>query len=153
MNPLSKLIAGITGLGLSIALLIGVMFLFMFGIGACANFHRNQAIKNTKNSVVKAQLRAKNSIILTDIEVTRYQQQKRIERLKAQVRFIHSVGIRRAQDEIAKTLTPLYVAFEMTQGLQAIATSGNNNSVIYVPTNTATGLPIVPGLQPTTGGK
>jgi hypothetical protein len=59
-------------------------------------------------------------------------------------RYQNSIGIREAQDEIAKTLTPLYVAFEMTQALQAIATSGQNNSVIYLPTNPVTGLPIVP---------
>jgi hypothetical protein len=44
----------------------------------------------------------------------------------------------------AKTLTPLYVQFELTQALQAIATSGSNDTVIYLPTDPKTGLPVVP---------
>lgn len=67
-----------------------------------------------------------------------------ISKLQAQIRYQQSIGIRKSQDEIAKTLTPLYVAFEMTQALQAIATSGQNNSVIYLPTSPKTGLPVVP---------
>lgn len=64
--------------------------------------------------------------------------------LRARARYQESIGIKKAQDEIRKTLTPLYVGFELTQAMQAIATSGRNNSIIYIPTNPKTGLPIVP---------
>lgn len=62
----------------------------------------------------------------------------------AQARYQTSIGLKRSQDEIRKTLTPLYVQFEMVQALQAVATSGKNNTVVYLPTNPATGLPVVP---------
>ena len=42
---------------------------------------------------------------------------------------------------------------KMTQALQAIATSGQNNSVIYLPTNPSNGLPIVPTSNSVTPSK
>lgn len=62
----------------------------------------------------------------------------------AKARYQTSIGLKRSQDEIRKTLTPLYVQFEMVQALQAIATSGKNNTVVYIPTDPKTGLPITP---------
>lgn len=141
---MNKVTGTLLGTGLSILLIVGAMFLFILGISACNNFNRSQSLKDTHNNVLRAQQRAKNSIILTGIEKQRYQQQIQIEKLKAKVRFIHSVGIREAQDEIRKTLTPLYVQFEMTQALQQIATSGKNNTIIYLPTSPTSGLPVVP---------
>jgi hypothetical protein len=67
-----------------------------------------------------------------------------IARNLAQARYRTSIGLKRSQDEIRKTLTPLYVQFELTQALQAIATSGSNDTVIYLPTDPKTGLPVVP---------
>jgi hypothetical protein len=67
-----------------------------------------------------------------------------IARLEAQARYQTSIGLRRSQDEIRKTLTPLYVQFEMVQALQAVATSGKNSTVVYLPTDPKSGLPIVP---------
>ncbi len=92
----------------------------------------------------QARADAGNSVKVSAIEIRNQAQRVRIEKQKAAIRYQNAVGIREAQDEIAKTLTPLYVAFEMTQALQAIATSGQNNSVIYLPTNPANGLPVVP---------
>jgi hypothetical protein len=87
---------------------------------------------------------ANNDVKVSAIEIRNQAQRVKVAQQQADIRFRTAVGIRRSQDEIAKTLTPLYVAFEMTQALQAIATSGQNNSVIYLPTNPATGLPVVP---------
>ena len=70
--------------------------------------------------------------------------QIKIAKNLAKARYETSIGLRRSQDEIRKTLTPLYVQFELTQALQAIATSGSNDTVIYLPTNPQTGLPVVP---------
>lgn len=44
--------------------------------------------------------------------------------------------------EIAKKLTPLFVQFEMIEALKAIAESGHNNTVVYIPTG-ANGVPLV----------
>jgi uncharacterized membrane protein YhiD involved in acid resistance len=95
---------------------------------------------------------ANNNVKVSAIQIRNQQQRVQIAKQHAEIRYQNSIGIREAQDEIAKTLTPLYVAFEMTEALKAIAQSGQNNSVIYLPTNPQTGLPIVPvtGVQPGT---
>lgn len=41
--------------------------------------------------------------------------------------------------------------FEQTEALKAIAMSGKNNSVVFVPTNPKNGLPIVPGITEKAG--
>ena len=87
---------------------------------------------------------ARNEVTVNHIIIQQQAQNVKIAQQQADIRYQNSVGIRRAQDEIRKTLTPLYVQFEMVQALQAIATSGNNNTVIYLPTDPKTGLPIVP---------
>ena len=87
---------------------------------------------------------ANNRVKVSAIEIRNQAQRVKIAKQHAEIRYQNSIGIREAQDEIAKTLTPLYVAFEMTEALKAIAVSGKNNSVIYLPTNPVTGLPIVP---------
>lgn len=87
---------------------------------------------------------AQNNVKVSAIEIQNQEQRVKIAKQHAQIRYQNSIGIRESQDEIAKTLTPLYVQFEMTQALQAIATSGRNNSVIYIPTSPTSGLPVVP---------
>jgi len=87
---------------------------------------------------------AQNQVKVSAIQIQNQEQRVQIAKQHAQIRYQNSIGIREAQDEIAKTLTPLYVQFEMTQALQAIATSGRNNSVIYIPTSPTSGLPVVP---------
>ena len=87
---------------------------------------------------------ANNQVKVSAIQIQNQEQRVQIAKQHAQIRYQNSIGIREAQDEIAKTLTPLYVQFEMTQALQAIATSGQNNSVIYIPTSPTSGLPVVP---------
>lgn len=101
----------------------------------------------------QARANAHNQVKVTAIQIQNQEQRVKIAKQHAQIRYQNSIGIREAQDEIAKTLTPLYVAFEMTQALQAIATSGQNNSVIYLPTNPSTGLPVVPVNNLPGGGK
>lgn len=115
-----------------------VLFVLMFGFIAIGkSFGRYQKRAD-----------AKNNVKVSAIQIQNQKQRVKIAKQHAAIRYQTSVGIRKAQDEIAKTLTPLYVAFEMTQALQAIATSGQNNSVIYIPTNPTTGLPVVPVTSP-----
>ena len=83
---------------------------------------------------------AENSVTLTHIAIRRAQQQARITRAQiaatqadAQKRFAEAVGIRRAQNEISSTLTGHYLQYEAIQAQKAIATSGQNNTLIYVP--------------------
>ncbi len=97
---------------------------------------------------------AENNVKVSAIQIKNQEQRVQIAKQHAQIRYQNSIGIREAQDEIAKTLTPLYVQFEMTQALEHIATSGKNNTVIYLPTSPTSGLPVVPtsnAQQPVTG--
>jgi hypothetical protein len=121
-----QIVYGFVALLLATLLLVG-------GASGCKSWSRYQQRAD-----------ASNQVKVTAIQIHNQQQRVKIAKQHAEIRYQNSIGIREAQDEIAKTLTPLYVAFEMTQALQAVATSGNNNSVIYLPTNPATGLPVVP---------
>ena len=117
----------------SVVALLVCAFLLVGGASGCKAWSRYQKRAD-----------ANNNVKVTAIQIRNQQQRVKIAKQHAEIRFQNSIGIREAQDEIAKTLTPLYVAFEMTQALQQIATSGKNNSVIYLPTNPSTGLPLVP---------
>lgn len=92
---------------------------------------------------------AENAVKVTHIEIRRAEQQAQINRAQveatkaeAEKRREEAKGIRDAQETINKTLTPLYVQHEAIQAQKAIATSGNNNTVIYVPSGT-NGTPII----------
>ena len=92
---------------------------------------------------------ANNNVKVTNINIRKAQQQARVVRAqnaavqaKAEQRFIESVGIRRAQDEISKTLTTLYIQHEAIQAQERIAESGRNNTIIYSPAG-SNGVPLV----------
>lgn len=119
--------------------LIGIILGCMFGFKA---FSRYQARQDVDNYVKTSQVRANNEVTLNEIKIGRQAQRVKIEQQQAQVRLEKAKGLRMAQDEIAKTLTPLYVQFEMTEALKEIATSGKNNTVIYIPVG-PDGLPMV----------
>lgn len=85
---------------------------------------------------------AHNQVSISNIEIQNQEQRIQVAKQKAEIRLQDAIGVRSAQDEIAKTLTPLYVQFEMVDALKAIATSGSNNSVVYIPTG-ANGIPLI----------
>lgn len=92
---------------------------------------------------------AKNRVTLTHISIKRAQQQALITRAQieatqadAEKRFQEAIGIRRAQNEISSTLTANYLQHEAIQAQKAIATSGRNNTLIYVPAG-ENGVPLV----------
>jgi hypothetical protein len=98
----------------------------------------------------RAQVRAdaNNRVKVTAINIRTAQQQAKVVEaqdatVKAQAdqRYIAAVGIRRAQDEVAKTLTPLYVQFEAVQAQLKMAQS-ENHTVVYVPAGT-NGTPVI----------
>lgn len=85
---------------------------------------------------------AKNRVKISAIEIQNQRQRVEIAKQKAEIRLQDAVGVREAQDQIAKTLTPLYVQFEMVEALKAIAASGSNSSVVFIPSG-ANGIPMV----------
>lgn len=87
---------------------------------------------------------ANNAVKVTNINIRKAQQQARIVaaqdatiKARADQRVIEARGIREAQDIISKTLNPYYLTHEAIKAQQAIATSGRNNTVIYVPSGVA----------------
>lgn len=103
------------------------------------------------NAFGRAQARAdaNNQVAITKIHIRRELAQVKVVtadngvvNAQAQQRYLAAIGIKRAQDEIAKTLTPLYNQFEEIQAQKAIATSGQNNTVVYVPAGQS-GVPVI----------
>jgi hypothetical protein len=113
-SPVGPIITGIVGLALIVLLLIGGAF-------GCQGY---------------------NQVKVTAIQIQNQQQRVKIAKQQAQIRYQNAIGIKRAQDEIQKTLTPLYVQFEMVDALKEIAQSGKNNSLVYIPVG-ANGIPLI----------
>jgi hypothetical protein len=81
---------------------------------------------------------AENNVKVSAIQIHNQEQRVKIAQQKAQIRFVEATGIKKAQDEISGTLTPLYVQHEM---IQALRESGA--TTVYIPTDPASGLPVV----------
>lgn len=81
---------------------------------------------------------AENNVKVTAIQIHNQEQRVKIAQQKAQIRFVEATGIKRSQDEISGTLTPLYVQHEM---IQALRESGA--ATVYIPTDPSSGLPVV----------
>lgn len=118
---IGKLIGvGFVVLALSIVLLVG-------SVAGCKSFNRYQKRADAENNVKVLKINIKGQL-----------QRVEIAKQKAEIRKQEAIGIRHAQDEIALTLTPLYVQHEM---IQAMRESGA--ATIYIPTDPASGLPVV----------
>lgn len=123
---------------LSVVAFIVLVTLCVGGAAGCKEYGRYQkradAVNKTK--IVKQEIKTmqqRAQVIHAQEEVTR---------ATANQRFIEATGIRKAQDEIQATLTDRYLQHEAIQAQKAIATSGRNNSIIYVPSG-SNGTPLV----------
>lgn len=127
-------------IGLIAALLLALVLVCAIGVGGCAG---------TKSfSRAQARADANNRVKVTAINIRNAQQQAKVVaaqdatvQAQADQRLIAARGIKNAQIEIAKTLTPLYVQFEAVQAQLAMAKS-QNHTIIYVPAGT-NGTPII----------
>jgi hypothetical protein len=129
-----------SGIGIFVAVLglVAVIVGMMFGLKAYGRYQKRAD--------------ANNDVKVSAIQIRNQAQRVQIAKQHAQIRFQNSIGIREAQDEIARTLTPLYVQFEMTEALKQIASSGKNNTVVFLPSG-AGGIPLVSTLDPTKVGQ
>ena len=124
-------IASRVALGLvSLVVFLGIIMGAIAGFNA---FGRSQDIAQANNVAHANIIAANNKVQVTEIEIKNQAQQIQVTKQQAEIRYQQAVGVREAQDEIAKTLTPLYIQWENVQAFQAIATSGKNNTVVYVP--------------------
>lgn len=85
---------------------------------------------------------AENNVKVSAIEIRNQEQRITVEKQKAEIKHQNAIGQRLANQEIAARLTPLFVQYEMIEALKAIAVSGQNNSVVYIPSG-ANGVPLV----------
>lgn len=130
-----------------VALLILGVFAFG-GISGCKEFGRYQKRAD-----------ANNNVKVTSINIRKAQQEARIvhaqnARVQAQAeqRLIEAKGIRHAQDEISATLTDRYLQHEAIKAMLAMATSGQNNTAIYLPSGPM-GVPLVNDISKATVAK
>ncbi|WP_051854709.1 hypothetical protein [Streptomyces sp. NRRL B-1347] len=127
--------AGVAALALVVAMIIGSVWGFKA-------FNRTQRVAEAKNVVTTSRIDANNKVKLNEIKISQQAQRVKIAEQEAEVRLREARGVKAAQDEIAKTLTPEYIQYEMTKVLADIAKSGKNSSVIYIPVG-PDGLPVI----------
>jgi hypothetical protein len=92
---------------------------------------------------------AENLVQLTHIQIRRAEQQSSVARAgiaaakaDAAKQYEEALGVRRAQDVVTRGLTPHYLQYEAIQAQKAVATSGRNNTIIYLPSGSG-GVPLV----------
>lgn len=108
---------------------------------------RWNTLQHAQNAAKIARVNAANQAQVNALLISASDQQILIHQKQAQIRLADAVGIRESQDEISKTLTPLYVQFEMVDALKQIAESGKNSTVVYIPSG-AGGIPLVANSNP-----
>lgn len=143
--PVGKIARWVLG---TIAGLVVAIFAISVGLGA---YGRWSNVQEAKNKAQTARIDAANQAQVNQLLINSADQQIQIHQKQAQIRLADAVGIREAQDEVSKTLTPLYVQFEMVDALKTIAESGKNNTVVYIPTG-ANGIPLISNTDQTQVG-
>lgn len=138
-SEMEKYRYGVITLAIGVAVCLAVLMGAMFGFRA---YSRYQDVQAAKNDVKTSQIRANNQITLTNIQVKNQAKRVLIAQQQAQIRFENAKGIREAQDEISKTLTPLYVQLESVEAMKEIAKSGKNATYIYIPSGSG-GVPVI----------
>lgn len=131
-----------------LVVIVVVFFAVLFGGKA---FQRYQSRADRDQNRHQAVYDAQNQTTINGIRISQQEQLVKVAQQQAEIRYQNAVGVRKAQDEISSTLTPLYVQFEMIDALKAVATSGQNNTVVYIPTGDS-GIPIISTTDPTKVG-
>lgn len=90
----------------------------------------------------QARADAKNKVTLNDTRIRQTQQLVKVAHQNALIEVARAKGIKRAQQIINRTLTPLYVQHEAIQAELRLAGSQHANTVIYIPVG-ANGVPLV----------
>lgn len=109
-----------------------IVVIFLFGLVAAAkSFNRYQKRAD-----------AENAVKVSAIEIKNQEQRVLVAKQQNEIKHQLAIGQRKANDEIAKKLTPLFIQFEMIEALKAFGETGHNNTVIYIPSG-ANGVPLV----------
>lgn len=136
-DVLTMIVMGIMALALVLGVILGAIWGFK-------SFNRSQRVADAKTTAQTALIKANNDVTVTEINIKNQAQRVQVAQQQAQIRFEEAKGIKAAQDEISKTLTPLYVQMEQVRALEEIAKDGKNATVVYIPSG-AGGVPLVSG--------
>jgi uncharacterized protein HemX len=131
-----RVVAAVVGCLVFLALLIGAL-----GPG-CSAYNRYQTRQDASNQVKVAHIEIEKAA--EEAKVNRAQ--VKATEAEAEKKVAESVGLKKAQVEINKSLTPLYVQHEYVQALEDIAHSPSN-TIEFIPVGQS-GIPIV---QPVAG--
>lgn len=104
----TKPISPVAGFALAATAIILVVFLLVGASAGCKEYNRYQKRADAKNRT----LIVKQGIQTAKQQVLIVHAQNGAVKAKAEQRVIEAEGIRKAQDLISKTLTPLYVQHE-----------------------------------------
>lgn len=127
------------GVCLSAAIgLLGLILLILVITAGWKSFNRHQKVSDANNHVKIVKIKIKQA--RQQAEVVRANNHRVFE--EGQQRIISAKALAESQRLIHATLTPLYVQLEAIKAQESIATSGKNNTVIYVPAGT-NGTPII----------
>src|SRR3954469_4512851 len=120
-----------TGVVVTILATLALLLLVALGVGGCAGikaFSRAQKRADVKNQVTITHTKIK--IAQQQADITKAQ--NAIISAQADQRGIAAIGIRKAQDHIAATLTDRYLQWEAIQAQMKLANSPTHTQ-IYVP--------------------
>jgi hypothetical protein len=92
---------------------------------------------------------AENGVRLAHIAIRRAEQQGLVARADlakakadAQEQYQKAIGVRLTQETIGRGLTRQFLQYEAIQAQKAVATSGRNNTLVYLPSGSG-GVPLV----------
>lgn len=115
-----------------------VLTIIIVGVGSgCRAYNRYQKRADANNNVKVTHINIRNAQQQAQVKNAQIAQTK----AAAEIRFQESVGIKRSQDEINKTLTPAYLQWEAIQSQMKMAQSPNN-TMVYIPSGPQ-GIPLV----------
>lgn len=125
LNPLGIALSAVAGLILTILVILAIGAVFK-------SYNRYQRTADANNRVKVTRIEIKNA--RQQAFVVRANNNKVFQ--QGQQRIIAAKALAESQRLIHATLTPLYVQLEAIKAQEQIATSGKNNTVIYVPAGT-----------------
>lgn len=122
----SSVAAGLVAILMAGLLLVAVLAGLWFGIKGMTRY---QKANDAENKAKIARINAENEARVNELRIKAQEQRVKIAEQEAQIRYVEATGIKRAQDEIAKTLTPLYVQHEWIEAYKA----NPAGTTVYIP--------------------
>lgn len=115
--------------GYTLTAIVGIVLIVGLSVGAafgCKAYTRYQKRADAENAVKVTAIATKNAL-----------QRVEVAKIENELKHQQAIGQRKANEEIATKLTPLFVQYEMIEALKE-----SNSSVIYIPAG-ANGVPLV----------